>query len=275
VKTAAPSCTTADFSLLLTVAYDGTGYSGWQYQPDSPTIQGAVEAKLERLYKQPVAAAGCSRTDAGVHALAQKVTVCPPAAPDVPAENVRRFLNNALAPEIRVRDIAPHPVGFHSRFDNIGKAYTYLLAPGGHCAPFIHRYVWETGRLDMAAMQAAAESLIGTHDFTSFSTSSTSRPDDDTIRTLHRVRVFPLGGMLAISVLGNAFLYRMVRRIAGFLVEVGRGRYSANDVARLIDARDRGAFQTAPPHGLFLHDVFFDQAELQAFDVTELPFLLK
>jgi tRNA pseudouridine38-40 synthase len=275
VKTAAPSSTTADSSFLLTVAYDGTAYCGWQTQPDAPTVQGAIEEKLQRLYKQPVAAAGCSRTDAGVHGLAQKVTVRPPAAPAVPVQNVRRFLNNALPPDIRVRDIALRPADFHSRFDNIGKAYTYLLAPGGHCAPFINPYVWETARLDIEAMQAAAEQLLGTHDFTSFSASSTSRPEEDCIRTLHRVRVFPLDGFLAISVLGNAFLYRMVRRIVGFLMEVGRGRHCADDVAGLIAARDRGVFQTAPPLGLFLHEVFFDEAEIEAFEVTKLPFLLK
>jgi tRNA pseudouridine38-40 synthase len=275
VKTAAPSYTTAEFTLLLTVAYDGTGYSGWQAHRGIRTIQGAVDEKLERLYRLPITAAGCSRTDAGVHALAQKVTVCPPAVPDIPPENVRRFLNNALPPEIRVRDAASRPADFHSRFDNIGKAYTYLLAPGGHSAPFINRYIWETAHLDPIAMQAAADQLLGTHDFTSFSVSGSSRAEDDTIRTLHRVRVFPIGGLLAISVVGNAFLYRMVRRIVGFLMEVGRGRYCAENVADIFDARDRSTFQTAPPHGLFLHEVFFDEADLQSFEVTELPFLLK
>jgi tRNA pseudouridine38-40 synthase len=275
VKTAAPSFTTADHSFLLTIAYDGTGYSGWQAHSGVRTIQGVVQEKLANLYQLPVGANGCSRTDAGVHALAQKVTLNPPATATVPMPNVQRFLNNALPPEIRVRDIAERPADFHARFDNVGKAYTYLLAPKGGLNPFLSRFIWETGPLDVEAMQAAGQQLLGTHDFTTFSVSGSTRPEDDTIRTLHRVRVVPLGAYLAVSVIGNAFLYRMVRRIVGFLGEVGRGRLSADEVSGLLEARDRSAFQTAPPQGLFLHEVFFDETAMHSFDLAELPFLLK
>jgi tRNA pseudouridine38-40 synthase len=260
---------------LLTLAYDGTVYAGWQQQPEQATVQGLLHEQLARLFAQPVRAEGCSRTDAGVHALAQQVTVRPPASPAIAAENCQRALGHALPPDIRLlalREMDDND--FHARFSGVGKAYVYVLHNGGLASPFLPRYCWaQTRPLDVEAMRRASAALIGRHDFTTFSAASPQAAADP-VRTIARIELMAFGDFVCIVVVGDGFLYRMVRRIAGCLVSVGIGRLAAGQVAGLLDACDRNAgFRTAPPQGLFLDAVFYNRREQDDYACSQLPFL--
>lgn len=259
---------------LLTVSYDGTAYHGWQRQPQANTVQAELERAFERLFGTPIVVEGCSRTDAGVHALSQMVTVAPPAHPPIPPLNARKALNDLLPCDIRVREIRALDTNQHARFDNCGKAYVYVLARRPVLMPFLRNFSWGIlSAVDVGGMQGAAQALCGRHDFTTFSCLS-DRDDALNERTIFRFDVQQVEGMLALSVVGDGFLYKMVRRLVGFLVAVGCGRSCADDVPRLLAARDRNAgFDTAPPQGLFLHSVFYTEAEREAWRLEGLPFL--
>ena len=276
---AAPSSTTSPpRNWLLRLAYDGTAYAGWQIQPAVPTIQGELQRALGHLFglQQP-RTWGCSRTDAGVHALAQMVTFLAPAQPPIPPAGARQALNHRLPPDIRVVAITEAAPEFHARHAATGKAYTYLIHRGGLTSPFLHRYCWPLGyELDLARMRTAADQLVGTHDFAAFTVKGNDPPAAaaDTVRTVHTWHLREVGNFLAVTVVGASFLHKMVRRLTGFLVEVGRGRLTPAPPAALL--RPRGpaavAFATAPPQGLFLEAVFFDEATRAAFAPGLLPF---
>jgi tRNA pseudouridine38-40 synthase len=260
-------------NLLLSIAYDGRNYHGWQVQPNAPTVQGEVAARLCELFKADVPVQGCSRTDAGVHALDQKATVRPPAdAPQIPAANVRRALNGSLPQDIRVVAAVDMPDDFHSR-DNVGKTYTYVLHPGRATSPFLYRYCWEVHpTMNIGLMQGAAAELLGTHDFTPFAVNSEIERDPN--KTMHRFEIEPDDGLLRISVSGDAFLYKMVRRLVGYLVAVGTERLPPDITAQAFeDPENFPPFDTAPPQGLFLEKVFYDGGEMAAYRCAGLPFL--
>ena len=255
--------------LKLTVAYDGTGYVGWQRQAAGTSIQGLLETILGDIDDAPVDVAGAGRTDAGVHALGQVASARVRTVLDV--ATLRRALNARLPPDVRVLDVAERADEFHARFSARGKRYRYLMASGPAISPFASRYVWHVpGRLDLAAMQQAAAALVGTHDFSAFQSAGTSVPH--AVRTLVEAVVSdatasppsPLGGdpvpggsLVAIEVEADGFLRHMVRAIAGTLAEVGGGRRSP-DLGPLIASGNRAlAGATAPPHGLWLVRVLY------------------
>lgn len=260
---------------LLQIAYDGTDYHGWQRQPGVATVQGRVEDALARLFRRPVAIMGCSRTDAGVHALAQMVSCRAPAFPPIPADNTRAALNNLLPPTIRVVQLQPVDPTFSARGRAVGKAYTYLLARQPLANPFLCRYCWELSHpVDTAAMGAAADALAGTHDFTHFAAASRGDDDRDPVKTITSVRVADSHGLLRVTVVGNSFLYKMVRRMVGWLVAVGRGRETAGATLQVLDpALPPPSFDTAPPQGLCLEQVFFDDRTMAQYQPLELPLL--
>ena len=229
----------------LRLAYDGTRYAGWQVQPGLPTVQGELEAALQRLLGRPVRVTGSGRTDAGVHALGQVAHFDDPRG--LPLERLALALNAHLPPDVRVLRAAAVPDGFHARHDARDKTYVYQLhLPGGRQSPPgrldlppERRLAWHAagGALDVAAMRRAAAQLVGTHDFTALS----KRMDDDrgTRRRVDAVRVLRAPRGLRICATADGFLYGMVRLLAGLLLEVGRGRRSADDVPALLAAADR------------------------------------
>jgi tRNA pseudouridine38-40 synthase len=255
--------------LKLTVAYDGTAYVGWQRQAEGTSIQGLLESILADMDGAPVAVAGAGRTDAGVHALGQVASARMRTALDV--ETLRRAVNARRPPDVRVLDVEARADDFHARFSARGKRYRYLMATGPVISPFASRYVWHVpGRLDRAAMQQAAATLVGTHDFAAFQSTGTSVPH--AVRTLAEAMVSevtgtpppPLGGevapggsLIALEVEADGFLRHMVRAIAGTLVEVGGGRRDP-DLRALIASADRASGgPTAPAHGLWLVHVLY------------------
>jgi tRNA pseudouridine38-40 synthase len=242
----------------LTLEYAGTRYSGWQMQQNARTVQGELhrgEATGGR-----VATYGSGRTDAGVHALAQ-VAHADLSRPLPPATLVRR-VNDALPPDINVLSADPVPARFHARHSAVARSYLYQIATRrtAFAKPFVW---WVREPLDVAAMRAAAAPLTGRVDFRAFS-------DDDpgeksTLVEIDRLVIAQQGAMVLVRVLGSHFLWKMVRRIVGVLVEAGKGGLTAGDVARLTGTASPVPAQlTAPASGLFLERVFYEPPPAEA-----------
>lgn len=241
-------------SWKLTLAYDGTSYSGWQVQPAATTIQGTVEDALAAVEGRPVKLAGSGRTDAGVHALAQ-VASCTLASP-IPAHGLVKALNRLLPAEIRVTEARLVPEGFHARHWATAKTYEYRIQRAPICPPFDARFTyWHPYPLDEDAMCVAALRLAGDRDFRSFA-SSDGDAEESTERSVYSSVLQREADLLVYRVRGSGFLYRMVRNFVGTLLEVGRGNLRPDDIDRILAARDRReAGPTAPARGLFLVSV--------------------
>ena len=273
---ASSSTSTNERNWLLELAYDGSNYAGWQIQPGEPTVQGTLRDALSRLFAgETLEVQGCSRTDAGVHALAQMVSFRPPDRPPNDPDTVCKALNARLPADIRVLGITGQAPGFNARRDAKAKAYTYLVHRGRLRSPFLNRYCWQLKyELDLDKMRQAAAMLRGTHDFAAFTVNLRHQQREHTNCSLYAWHLRRAGSFIAITVIGASFLYRMVRRLTGYLVEVGRGRLEAQSAAGLLTAGEphKVAFETAPPQGLFLERVFFDDAGA-AYIPRQLPFL--
>ena len=243
----------------LRLSYDGTEFFGWQIQPSARTVQGELTKRLRLLFRdEDLKIAGCSRTDAGVHALDQFASFTAETPADFTPEWLLQKLNKWLPDDILLHSIEPVEDEFHARYGNFGKAYTYCISPGVKPHPLIARYVWRTPHpLDVEAIRAAAVHFEGEHDFQSF-TANSGQPVDSTVRLVHKVQVLEQDGLLFVNVVGESFLYKMVRTIAGFLVHVGTGYATPEDTVRILEARDRTkAADSAPAQGLFLAKVFW------------------
>ncbi|HAK54352.1 MAG: tRNA pseudouridine(38-40) synthase TruA [Vicinamibacterales bacterium] len=244
--------------IKLTVAYEGTDYVGWQWQPNGVSIQATLEAALSRIEGSAVTVVGAGRTDAGVHALGQVASVRFEHA--IGVGDLTRALNATLPASLRVLAAVEMPDGFDARGSATGKLYRYQVLTGAIVSPFDRRYVWHLPYpLDGAAMRAGSEALLGEHDFAAFraggSDVKTSVRRIDRLQIDETRREPPDGGgqRLTIEVAGSGFLRHMVRNIVGTLAEVGAGRRAPADVARVLASQDRGeAGPTAPAEGLFL-----------------------
>jgi tRNA pseudouridine38-40 synthase len=268
----------------LTLAYDGSGFHGWQVQPGLITVQGTLADCLERLTGERTLPQGSGRTDAGVHALAQVVTFRLEAP--VPAANLQRALNRILPAGIRVLSCEEVPPSFHARHSARGKIYEYRiferrirLTPGQPaleriCSPFLAPYAWDCRwPLSLDAMTEASALLLGSHDFTSMAATDPDRsqrePDDDSpsprpiklnpVKTITLAEWSRRDDLLVFRIAGTGFLHHMVRNIVGTLVEIGRGSLAPSDLTRILYARDRtAAGPTAPARGLYLVEVIYD-----------------
>jgi tRNA pseudouridine38-40 synthase len=252
--------------LKLTVQYDGTDYVGWQRQAEGVSIQGLLEDALQRIEGAAVTVYGAGRTDAGVHALAQVASVSLTAALDPPV--LVRALNAVLPRDVRVRDVEFAHSEFHARFSAKGKRYRYRILNGGSGSPFEMRYSWHVPQpLDFEAMIEAAAPLAGSHDFAAFAAAGSSvATTTRAISSVHVNRGFAAwnarGALITVDVAGDGFLRHMVRNIAGTLVDIGQGRWPAAAMQDILDSRDRArAGATAPPQGLFLVEVLYEEPE--------------
>lgn len=252
--------------ILLTVEYDGTNYAGWQRQINGLAVQQVLEEALARATHEQIVVTGASRTDAGVHARGQAVHF--DTASSIPPEKYPFVLNTMLPRDVRVLTGREVPAGFHARFMTCGKQYTYRIVNSRHGSALrrnSHAHV--PLDLDEAAMERAAQTLLGTHDFAAFQASGGTAKT--TVRTIRSAHITRHGDELVLTIEGNAFLYNMVRIIAGTLIEIGlhrRGEDAFTQALASLDRLDLGV--TAPPHGLELTRVDYpDAAFLDPEDV--------
>lgn len=238
------------------ISYDGTAYAGYQIQLNGRTIQGELESVLTKLHKgQLVKVSGSGRTDAGVHAKGQVIHFDSPLA--IPEDKWVMALNSLLPADISVLNVEKAPAGFHARFDAKGKEYRYNIYLSPQRDPFMRNYAFRYPfSLDLKAMEEAFVLLKGTHDFTSFCSAKTEV--EDKIRTIEQIDYTLNEDLLVLRFVGNGFLYNMVRILTGTLLEVGTGERKPEDMADLLEKKDRRfAGKTAPGHGLYLWKVFY------------------
>ncbi|HKI97360.1 MAG TPA: tRNA pseudouridine(38-40) synthase TruA [bacterium] len=262
-----PATPLQNYALLL--AYNGSGYQGWQIQPHGPSVQGALEDALHTITRRTVKVYGSGRTDAGVHALNQVANVRLPPGQDL--HKLRASLNGLLGPSVSVKAVVPVAERFHARHSARGKHYRYQLFNRPFPPVFgRHRAWWIKLPLDVPAMRAAAAHLIGEHDFSAFRAKQCAARHP--VRTLHRLELLERdwpGCTLSIELEANGFLQHMARIVTGTLVEVGLGKLPPEAVERILAGRQREqAPATAPPGGLHLLRVYYDLAEfpeLRAF----------
>jgi tRNA pseudouridine38-40 synthase len=237
----------------LTLAYDGTDFRGWQRQRGLRTVQGVLEDALGRVLGAAPTLSVAGRTDAGVHARGQVVSL----ETGMDAQRLAHAINGMLGPEIVATDARVAPDGFDARFSATAREYRYRIDAGETPDPFTARYVWHRpGEPALAEMRRAASLLVGEHDFASFC----RRPPDDrhTVRDLERLSIVRDGDRVEIAARANAFLHQMVRSLVGTLVAVGEGRIAAGSMPAILEARDRAsAGPIAPPHGLTLERVIY------------------
>jgi tRNA pseudouridine38-40 synthase len=240
----------------ITLAYEGTCYSGWQIQPNGISIQELLQQKLQLLTKEATHVIGAGRTDAGVHALGQ-VAHFATAAPIDPGK-VRHGLNGMLPKDIRVESVEEVPMAFHARYSAVGKMYHYHLHLDPVESPFFRRYRWHLHQaINISLLKEAATLFVGTHDFTTFSNEAHRGPASrSAVRTIQNIEIVPQDGGIRLEFSGNGFLYKMVRNIVGTLVEVGTGKRLPSEIPKLFQQKDRTkAGKAAPAHGLFLVSV--------------------
>jgi len=244
----------------ITLAYDGTDFVGWQRQAAGVSIQGLLEEALRELDGRDVTVTGAGRTDAGVHALGQvaSFSIERPLAADA----VVRALNARLPYAVRVLSAEDVPASFHARFDARTKTYRYRIWNAAVANPFERRFAWHVpSTLDLGAMHDAARMLEGVHDFVAFQASGSETKTTEREIVVSAISN-PQSAMIEYEIQGTGFLRHMVRAIVGSLVEIGRGRHSAQWMGDVLASRDRRrAGPTASAEGLFLVSVTYSVVE--------------
>lgn len=247
-------------TIKLVIAYDGTGYFGWQRQRSEKTIQAEVETAVSTICNQSVTVHGAGRTDAGVHALGMSAHFQTVSA--IPCCKLIKGLNSLLPSQIRILEAADYPTDFHARFSALGKTYRYSIYTASIQPPMQRLYVSHyPSTLSLEAIRSCLKNVIGTHDFSSFETSGTR---DKTIthgkgatRTIFDAWLeIPEPDLYHLYIFGDGFLRHMVRNLAGTIIDVGQQRCSVNAFQQILASKDRQqAGTTAPAHGLTLVSV--------------------
>ena len=242
-------------NILLTISYDGARYCGWQRQLNGKSVQEEIEKSLEQLFKQTIRITGASRTDAGVHAAGQRAGFFMENI-RIPLEKLPYAMNASLPADIAVTKAEPAPDDLHPRFSAKRKIYEYAIYNNRIRDPLSNRAWHVRPVLDTAKMIEASEYLTGTHDFKTFCASGTETVNF--VRTVHALDFDTNGPLIRFRITGDAFLYNMVRIIAGTLVYAGLGKLNPIDMPAIIKSRDRAAAGvTAPPHGLTLMEILY------------------
>jgi tRNA pseudouridine38-40 synthase len=241
----------------LTIAYDGTAYSGWQIQPNVPSVQQTLETALEGIVGHKVKVHGSGRTDQGVHARGQvaHVDLKTRMGPD----SLCRALNSHIPYDIRILKAARVTPDFHARRSAKGKEYRYLVWNDPICLPDRRLYTMHVYRpLDLAAMRKGAQQFVGRHDFASF-TANPQRKVESTVRMISAFTVTKRGKEILFRVSGEGFLYKQVRSMVGFLIRIGEGAEAPDAVSELLNSRAprKARVPSAPPNGLFLWRVWY------------------
>lgn len=236
--------------IKLIVSYDGTGYCGWQVQPNGITVEEVLNKALQKLTGEDIHVIGASRTDSGVHALGNVAVF--DTETTIPADRIAAALNQRLPEDIVIRSSEEVPGDFHPRYCDCTKTYEYRILNAKIPVPTMrHTHYFVSYDLNIEDMRQAASYLVGEHDFVSFCNIRTDV--ENTVRTVYSLDIEKQGEEMIVRITGNGFLYNMVRIIVGTLVRVGRGFYPPEKVKEILEAKDRkAAGVTAPPQGLYL-----------------------
>jgi tRNA pseudouridine38-40 synthase len=243
----------------LTLEYDGSRFSGWQEQINARTVQGELKQAAQGLFHTDVELQGAGRTDAGVHAVGQVAHLkIRGKAPDLMPAQILRELNERLPASIAVLDVTEAPPRFHARHDAKSRAYFYQIST--RKAALSKRFVWWVKEpLDLARMQEAAGLIPGRHDFIAFRAADPSKPGESTTVVVESAEVYVEDNLIVFRIEASHFIWRMVRRLAGTLVKVGRGEVSVEEFRELLNGKKNPrldiAAWTAPASGLFLEGV--------------------
>jgi len=249
-------------TLIIVIEYDGTEFAGWQVQPGKRTVQGELEAALEKLTGESHRVVAAGRTDSGVHAWGQ-VAHCKTSS-DLEPHEFRGALNSLLPRDAVVLDVRDGPAGFDARRHARGKIYRYIIINRRERPAIERNRAWHVREpLDVAAMRRGARFLLGEHDFRSFRGQKCA--SKTTVRVIRRIDVNKEPpDKVIIEVEATALLRQMIRAIAGTLVEVGRRKWLPGRVLEALNALDRRmAGPTAPPQGLYLAEVQYDETEME------------
>lgn len=243
-------------NILLTLAFDGTNYHGWQVQKNALTVQQVLQGVIHQIVGQTVQLKGTSRTDAGVHANMFCVSFKTDSSIEV--RKLINAINRYLPDDIAVtsgKEVGPD---FHARYSAVAKQYIYKIYNAPHRNPFYHKYsLHYKYPLDEDLLNEAAQAFLGRHDFSAFCSAKGKK--GDTVRCVRLSRVYREGDMVYFVVEADGFLFNMVRIMVGTLLFVARGRIGKDDIKDIIKSRDRKkAGPTAPPHGLFLNKVYYE-----------------
>lgn len=255
----------------LVIAYDGTRFSGWQYQQSSPSVQCLLEkalTKATKLNREELALVGASRTDTGVHAWGQVAHFITPFNYDS-LDSIHAAVNGVLPSTVRVREISPALPAFHARFSARSKIYHYKIYNDCIMDPFQFHYAYHSPhRLNPSAMREAAKHFVGRHDFTSFVNASHNAQRRDPVKNILRFDVVEQGPLLQLEVEGLGFLYRQVRNMVALLLQIGKEAIPPDIVPLILDSRDRKALAkytvAVPPHGLCLMSIKYSKELLEA-----------
>ncbi len=240
---------------LLKIAYDGTNYHGWQVQKNAISVQYVLQEAFLKFLSVKPDLTGCSRTDAGVHAYEFYCHF--DLSNRIPPEAVVKGLNSVLPSDIRALDCKTVDSDFHSRYSAKAKEYIYTIDNSPICSPFNSRYVYHyPGEIDVNNMRRFCEKIVGEHDFVGFS--SAKRSTEDTVRTIYSCDIIEEGNKVKIKIVGNGFLYNMVRIIAGTALGFANERFDVNKIEEVINSKDRSfAGNTLPAKGLILNKVYY------------------
>ena len=238
------------------LSYDGTGFCGWQVQPNGISIQEKIEMALKTYLKSPISIIGAGRTDAGVHAKGQIAHFT--LSHEIDCFKSLGALNGLLPPSIRFHDISPVDLTFHARFSATGKEYHYHLWSEKIIYPFYRLYRHQVHfPLSFSLLEKAAHYFVGTHDFSTFV--NLGGNSSDCIRTIQSIALIPQEGGYRLEFKGNGFLYKMIRNIVGTMLEVASGKKAVEEIPLLFSAKDRRAAGMAvSPRGLFLMKVHYE-----------------
>ncbi len=247
-------------NILLTIAYDGTGYIGWQMQKKGISIEGEIKKGIEKLTGEEVKIYGSGRTDSKVHAFGQKANFFTNS--DIPIERFTFGINHHIPEDIRILKAEEVDLDFHARYLAKGKTYEYVIYNDSIMNPlYINRAHHCFHKLDIDKMRQASKDLIGVHDFKGFMGNNSSI--NSTTREIYDIHLNKEGNFITLKITGSGFLYNMVRVIVGLLIDIGRGKFEVDRVREVLEKKDRELAKiTAPPGGLYLKEVFYEKKKI-------------
>ena len=240
-------------NIRLVIEYDGTNYAGWQIQKNAKSIQGTLEAALKRVTDKKTRLISCGRTDSGVHAKDHVANF--KTNSKILLVNLQRGLNSVLPKDIVIKEAKEVPLDFNSRYDAKSKVYRYTILNRSYPQALYRDHLYYIPyKLDLSVMKREAKCLVGRHDFKSFQ--AADKKERSSVRTIKNLKIRRKGDFIEIEIEADGFLYNMVRNIVGTLVDIGRGRFKAGSMKKILKAKNRVlAGPTVPARGLCLVEV--------------------